>query len=218
MAVLAAPVYGDTVDNIIFGNPDPTIVGGFVSDRDGNFQQELDDFALQVGANTITDLHWWGFYNGYNGYAAYDDFTIKIYKESNGKPNMYSYVTLDASSVMRTNTGEDAPSGPGDLYEYWLDIDALELEAGETYYLSILNDTDNDYDSWSWATQSGYGDHWYRQDWFGNWILSSTPIDMAFYITGPGTTSVVPVPQSAALGLLGFAIVGVLRRRTRNNA
>ena len=45
------------------------------------FTLNADDLALQAGASTITDIHWWGVYASSNTATEPDNFTIRIFKE-----------------------------------------------------------------------------------------------------------------------------------------
>lgn len=62
LAVAVLTAWGGTADaEVIFDNGATQSIWGLASD--GVFFLAADNFVLQEGANTITDIHWWGFYS-----------------------------------------------------------------------------------------------------------------------------------------------------------
>jgi hypothetical protein len=59
----------------IFDQSIDLTVNAIASDFDFAFQS-ADDFQLQPGANTISDVHWWGVYALANTPTQPDNFTI----------------------------------------------------------------------------------------------------------------------------------------------
>lgn len=78
-----------------------------------------DSFVLQVGANTITDIHWTGVY-GTSGTPHTDAFTIQIYDDSgSGVPGLLLQSYTPGSAVNRTDTGVNLLGF--DIYAYAVD-------------------------------------------------------------------------------------------------
>lgn len=113
--------------------------------------QLADDFQLQPGASTISDVHWWGGYN--NNTPGTDDFTIRIFADISGTPEIDPLNEFAVGTVNRVDTGV---VGHPDLnvFFYSVEISPLALAANTTYWLSIVNDTTTTptLDFWGWST------------------------------------------------------------------
>ena len=168
-----------------------------------------DDFVLQPGATTITDIHWTGLYAEANTPGT-DNFTIRFYADNSGNPAASPFQTyIFGSSVNRTDTGIDILGF--DLYSYSVDISPLSLSANTRFWLSIVNNTNSDPDdNWSWGAAEGGNSRFVLSD--GIWRENTRGLD--FQLTGirePVLTG-IPEPASMLLLLLGFAVLALRRK------
>ena len=128
--------------------------------------QEADDFVLTTD-NVIADIHWWGSYDAVVNNP--DNFTIRIFTDG-GAPAQNPLIDLNVGSVTRVDTGDDtvlnAGGDTGTLYEYWVEVDPIVLDLNTTYYLSIVNNTDDPSlalsGNWRWSATSTDNGHWSR--------------------------------------------------------
>ncbi|MCC6154891.1 MAG: PEP-CTERM sorting domain-containing protein [Candidatus Hydrogenedentes bacterium] len=173
-----------------------------------------DNFVLQNGASTITEIHWWGFYGlDADKIVPTDDFTVYIFADNGGAPGsqLYSF----ENSVTATATGSNA-LGIFPEYEYVMSIDPLALTAGTTYWIGIVNDITLpgkgfvvNPDIWSWSTSSVQtGDA--HQKFVTAWLDAN--VELAYELHGPG---VVPEPATMTLLGAGFVALAVRRRFMR---
>ena len=205
---LAQTAQGDTV---IYDNGVPDLATAWASDFDLPSQM-ADDFVLQPGANTITDVHWWGLYaSNIDPWPLLDTFTLRFYEDAGGGPAVVPFYDVPIGPVVRTNGGREIVGYT--LYEYGVQIPELTLNAGTTYYLSIVNNTQGLADDWFWAQSAGTGADWHRVSDGASWTPLST--ELAFNLTGPSSNVRGVVPEPASLTLLGIGIAGLALRRNR---
>jgi hypothetical protein len=164
-----------------------------------------DDFVLNAGANTVTDVHWTGIYLPADTPGT-DAFTVTFYADSSGLPGNSLAVFNVGSAVNRTDTGTDVSGS--DLFSYSIDIPALTLTPDVRYWISVTNDTTSDLDDeWRWGAifvpfiDSAFfiAPAWSRNDF-----------EVDFSLTGP---AVVPEPSSALLSMLGVVVAALAARR-----
>jgi len=198
--------------------------GGFAIVSDFLFfgEQELDDFVLDAGGATITDVHWWGAYGGDPDPTESDEFTVRFFEESeaaSGVPSgtyLYEYVTgaADRTATAMTTPGYGAHDG-GVVYEYMFFLPTpIALDGDTNYYLSIVNDSES---LWGWLQGEDLaGGHWYRTGdpaYTGTWAPSGIGGDFAFELTG------TPIPEPATLlilGGLGAGLAGARKLRRKS--
>jgi hypothetical protein len=155
--------------------------GGFGSD--GVSIIVAEDFTLASSAR-IGAVVWWGAYMSVVGepIPETDDFTIRVYRDSEGAPGALVAFYAAGNGVGRTPTGSWAnapeepiappqcppedpacpppfPSFPGRLeyqYRYELPVE-LPLDGGARYWLAVTNAPSSD--SWGWSISIAAGDN-----------------------------------------------------------
>ncbi|MCC6797307.1 MAG: PEP-CTERM sorting domain-containing protein [Candidatus Hydrogenedentes bacterium] len=197
-ALFSSPVWAD----IIYENGETLFQGGLLSTVDTHFIA-ADNFVLDEGADILNDIHWWGYY-AHDEIPALDDFTVYIYSDAGGEPGAVLHTLTD--SVLRTDTGGDA-FGEYTEFEYHMDISAIDLDAGTTYWLAIQNDVDC---NWFWSISDFNGGDAHQK--LQNWV--NYEVEEAFYLTGPGS-EIVPEPSSVLL--MGAGLVGLAIHRRRKS-
>jgi hypothetical protein len=202
---------------IIYDNGYPSDVrGGLRSDfdpdpADGDVFQGADDFMLNSGMTTISDVHWLGATGGGSDPDSilFDDFTIRIFNDAGGTAEVNP-------TVLDLNVGAVDVVSFGAVFEYSVDISPITLEADTTYWLSIVNNTVETPDNWAWGIESfDAGNSLFRDIDGANWTPSV--FNLAFKLTGPATSPVIPEPSAALLFGIGFGVVGVAAKRRRVN-
>lgn len=207
---------GATQADVIFDNGTPDFTTGLFSDP-GYPQFLVDNFTLDAGSNTITDIHWWGGY-AFDNLLPVDDFTISIYEQVGTNPADTALLDIAVGAATRVDSGSDL--GSFDIYEYSVDVSPITLAANTTYYLSIVNNTALSTDNWFWST-SGTGsgeDLFFRTSPSDSWLVDGSGIgyELAFNLTNDNQQH--PVPEPATLSLLGMGIAGLVFRRRKQMA
>jgi hypothetical protein len=167
------------------GEPDPA-AGGVASNfgHDPEYEyQSADDFVLAAPA-TITQVRWWGLYQGSNLPLEPDAFTLRIFADVGGLPSAEPLFEELLPRVRRQAT--KWISGGYDVYEYTALLHPhVPLPAG-TYWLSLVEDVDVEVlgVAWLWALSSNAaGNHAYRFVDDTAWAAIH-PFSLAFEIRG----------------------------------
>lgn len=199
-----------TASVIYDNNAVPTTGGYSDSDRFGGIYG-AHTFTLLPGANTITGFIWSGFYDA-GTLPPSDQFTIEIYADSGGVPDLAPLHTFAVgNAVNRTDLGMSLNGRPNQGYS--ASIAPLTLTPGNVYWLSIFNNSGPGLaDDWAWAMQNVGGTAAYRFGATSAWSNSTARQD--FQIIG------TPVPEPTSMLLLGsgVATLWISRRRAQGRA
>lgn len=177
-------------------------------------KQGADNFVLSSKA-TVDGLTFTGAYGFDNTAPAVDDFTVRIYHDAGGAPALNPFFEQSVGNITRSPTALNYFGF--DIFEYETSIAPTLLDANQTYWLSIVNNTVGEGDNWGWASTADAGNSMDRladgAAWgvasHGPWGAASSDGDLAFSLQG----SFVPEPTTGALGLLGITGLVMIRRR-----
>lgn len=204
--VLAGGIIFDNLENLPGGEISSAIRSDLSIPPGNNLPTiAADDFQLNSGENTLTNINWWGLYDLYP--ITSDNFQIRIYEDSAGKPNSQGEIINVIGTLSKANTGNQIFDL--DIYSYSFDFEPIVLEPDVTYWLSVVNDTSNEAADWFWATGGVNGGNiTYSKDLGSTWIANKADAEAAFQLAYK-----IPEPNSA-VSLLFFSILGLLSTRT----
>jgi hypothetical protein len=165
-ALLSCLVTFPAAAAVLFSNGEPDLSAGAVASNFGHDPeyeyQSADDFFL-AAPSTISQVRWWGIYQGSNVPLEPDVFTLRIFAGAGGLPAVIPIFEEQVSRVRRQKTG--GLSGGYDVYEYNVSLrPRVELPAG-TYWISVVEDVDVEElgVAWLWSLSSNSeGNHAYR--------------------------------------------------------
>ena len=165
-ALLSCLVTFPAAAAVLFSNGEPDLSAGAVASNFGHDPeyeyQSADDFHL-AAPSTISQVRWWGIYQGSNVPLEPDVFTLRIFADAGGLPTVIPIFEEQLSRVRRQKTG--GLSGGYDVYEYNVSLHPrVELPAG-TYWISVVEDVDVEElgVAWLWSLSSNSeGNHAYR--------------------------------------------------------
>ncbi len=190
-------------NSLIYNNGMPDLVNAYLSDSASITNTHSgDNFILTSGANVITDIRWWGVYPSAQP-PTQDNFTVRIYNFVAGSPNLSSFYENNVGNVNRTDTGNNILSH--EMYEYAADVQPLALAPGDSYLLSIVNNTVPT-TVWYWATSNGSSGTLYshRVAIGEAWRIYSG--ELAFNLAGPESA----VPEPSTMLLLASGLIGLV--------
>ena len=225
--LLALLLFGSTVETtkaaVIYDGGSGNLIGTYYADAPYTFGTAVAaPFTLQLGASTITDVHWWGgCYFGPTCPAG--DFTLSFYADSSGVPGTLIGSAYSVGNANQTATGNTMPTYDGlgdtfDEYSYSADLGPLVLSPSTPYWLVVSDNTGTAPVTWGMETTSDANvpgtDYQYCADancegpgW--------NPIPaLAFNLTNDRLS----IPEPATLALLGAGLAGICLMRRRKAA
>jgi RHS repeat-associated protein len=125
-------------------HPSPTAV----------IQRIADDVTFDRPV-TLHSIRWWGGYSYDPATPTSDNFTIRIHADAGGRPGTVLHQTAAGNGVARRTTGRIITSESGDTpeFEYEAALSApFDAAAGQTYWLSLINDNGAHPARWGWAS------------------------------------------------------------------
>ena len=217
-AILSLLYVSDANSQIVFDNG----VGGAA----GNQEHFASDPTFPLGAlgaqhaddvqfntqHTITGVQWTGVdFNQLNmtgAPPAIDDFNIMIFLDNSGVPASSPIANFNVgNAVNRTDSGFDSTSVVGeDVFEFSAAIN-FTMNAGTTYWISIVNNTVGDSNDFFWGGVLG-GNAQVSVDRGANWDATFGGGTLDFRLEG----FEVPEPSSALIIAIASSAFFVRRR------
>jgi hypothetical protein len=182
------------VQRAFTGGPPPVVTLAQLPDQDELWDSDLDPdpiYGMQLMADnfvasqpmTISALRWWGGYSYATEFPSTDDFTIRIFENTDSLPGTLLWENHPGDNVARTATGRIVTSLAGDLpefaYQAWFSS-PFSPEPGHMYWLVICDDTAGSPTTWGWETShAGDLQLCVRHD-EGPWHFHTSSYDLAF--------------------------------------
>jgi hypothetical protein len=151
-------------------------------------QQRLAEDVLLGEPATLRSLSFLGGY--FDGpVAANDTFAVKVFADADGLPDPNN-VLAERSLQSVQRSGPVGTYFHRDIYAYSADLEAVSLDAGTPYWLTLVNDTTGQASgTWCWAGSSSGGVYaysgWLDVDWV--WTPSGRfALSLSDRLTAPG--------------------------------
>ena len=183
LSICSTSVFAQTV---VFNNldgagaPDSTVP----NDIDSAFAGENVDDVTLATTTQVTGINWSGVYEGTDDAfvsADLDNFVINIYADAGGAPGALDTSFAVGNDVNR-QLGDSEPIGAGgasvQTFDYSAEID-FTFDAGVTYWVSTLDNTDGDTDNFALAAIQTGGNSFIDFGFDGNF----TPLKVQLLIS-----------------------------------
>lgn len=154
--VLAPRVLPAVTAPVVFDGGAPTLDNAYDNDIGFNQERAMSGFMLKADS-TVTSVRVWGTYLR-RFKAANDSFTIKFY-DRGASPLDWTWPSFPAagalistfmpSSVTRTATGRASFGVPNSEFMYDLGFSGITLKSNTLYYVSVVNNTQEE---WGWES------------------------------------------------------------------
>ena len=213
-AATIAPAFDQPLNNLFD-------VGGWNSNGPDNpaqffpptAAQMADDFTLGSGT-ILTGVSWYGQYlNTMAADPVARDFVVRIFSDVPGAPN--GQLFEQRASIAGVDTGQSTLATDR-IMSYDLSLVAAPLlSAGETYWVSIMENDVSTPKIWRWS-YGGIGDNLTgpiakRHDEASPWEIPPFPQrNLAFSLEG---AAVVPLPAPLLPMSAALAVLGLIRRK-----
>ena len=192
-------------DSIVFDNG----VGGPANIDDASSSDleinsfTADDFTL-ANSEFVTRVLWTGVFALDNIPPATDDFSILFYDDNAGSVGALNSTFNVGNNVNRTDTGVDLVAS-FDIYEFSASISGININAGQTYWVSIYNNTPGVTDDFFWTMINGDGNS--QANDTGTWEAGNHRMDFQL--------AAIPEPSSMGLIVITFCIAASRRRNRK---
>jgi len=152
----------------IFNSGQPNNLQWRNSDFSNQFEGEAADDFILSSDNQVAHIRWYGSYLFTDEQPMPDDFTINFYNDDTDNPvTEPSHTANFTNSVSRILTEVVVYTDNGDfkMYEYEVDISPIALQGNTRYWLSIVNNTQeqSSYGGWAWAYNTESNTHRWRR-------------------------------------------------------
>ncbi len=189
IVLTAAANAGVLVDNGPLDLSAETPISNF-SHADGNQVQAADQFILSTNV-VIRRVDFFGLYSSTNttGGALPDDFTVRIFTDTNGAPGIEPIAEYHIRRAIRRHVLRHVhPTfGPLDYYAYSATLrPAIALPAGQ-YWLSVVNDIPVEETGVTWTIgpiTPSHGNLHFRNNDGEMWYQSAEGYGIAFKLRG----------------------------------
>jgi hypothetical protein len=171
----------------------------------GTLGQVADEFFIS-SLTALGTVNWYGSYDSDIGALDPTSFSIRIFSDTGGSPEILPFITVSAS-VSPTTVGSSNSAG-APFFNYSANLGGAIVGAG-TYWISIVEtDASSSASSWQWAEATSSGPRARRTGDGDGWALENDQ-DMAFEIE----MAAAPEPSTWLLLGTGIVLAGLRRRR-----